>query len=65
MRLKLQLARKCKELRQESKISVKEWSKYLGLKEEQINNFEKGIDEIPTLVLEQYLKLKLLNEGKE
>lgn len=65
MSLKLQLARKCKELRQENKISLKKWSKYLGLKEEQINNFEKGIDEIPTLVLQEYLKLKLLNEGKK
>ena len=64
MRLKLQIARKCKDIRQESGISVSEWAECLGLKETQVKEMEKGIIEIPTLVLEQYLKLKMINEGK-
>lgn len=64
MRLKLQIARKCKDIRQENGISVPEWAEYLGLKETQVKKMEKGIIEIPTLVLEQYLKLKMINEGK-
>lgn len=62
--MQVELARKCKEIRQESGISVDRWAYNLGLKKEQIVSFEKGITAIPTLVLMEYAKLKKENERK-
>ncbi len=64
MIMKLKLAIKCKEIRQESGISVNKWANQLGLKKEQILEFEKGITTIPTLVLIEYAKLKKNMERK-
>lgn len=64
MSLKLELARRCRDIRQSFGISVQEWADDLGLKTSQVNEMEKGVIEIPTLVLQQYLKLKMINEGK-
>lgn len=62
--LNIELARKCKEMRQAAGISVREWAYELALKPEQIMNFEKGITTIPTLVLVEYVKLKEKNDRK-
>lgn len=61
-KLNIELARRCKEIRQAAGISVREWAYELALKPEQINYFEKGVCEIPTLVLVEYAKLKKENE---
>lgn len=58
MNLNLELANKCREIRQNSGLTIKEWANNLGLKREQIISFEKGVNSIPTLVLVEYAKLK-------
>lgn len=65
MSLKLEAAKKCREIRQNAKIPMTKWAQYLGLKKEQIIQFEKGVVPIPTLVLVEYAKLKKENERKE
>lgn len=62
--INLELAKKCKETRLNSGISMIKWSKELGLKKEQILEFEKGVTIIPTLVLVEYAKLKKRMENK-
>ena len=63
--MKRQLANKCKEIRQNSGLSVNKWADMLGLKRDQIIEFEKGITTIPTLVLVEYANLKKENERKK
>lgn len=58
MNLKLEVATRCKEIREESRISVNDWANYLALKPEHIRDFERGTLIIPTLVLMEYVKLK-------
>lgn len=65
MNMKRQLANKCKEIRQNSGLSVNKWADMLGLKRDQIIEFEKGITTIPTLVLVEYANLKKENERKK
>ena len=62
MRTKLELANRCREIRQESGTTIKKFANSLGLKREQIMEFEKGVVTIPTLVLVEYAKLKKENE---
>lgn len=64
MNLSLKLANKCREIRRNSGITIKEWANNLGLKREQIISFEKGVNSIPTLVLVEYAKLKKENERR-
>lgn len=64
MTAKLKLAIKCKEIRQKSGKSVNKWANHLGLKREQILEFERGVTTIPTLVLIEYAKLKENRERK-
>lgn len=64
MNQNLILAKKCRELRQSKGISLKKWAHYLGLKSEQVVEFEKGVTIIPTLVLVEYAKLKKRMENK-
>lgn len=65
MKMDLKLANKCREIRQESGLTIKKWAYNLGLKREQIINFEKGVTYIPTLVLVEYAKLKKENERRK
>lgn len=65
IRNKLELGRKCKEIRQEGRYSVTKWADKLGLKRQQIIEFEKGITAIPTLVLVEYSNLKKQNENRK
>lgn len=65
MKMDLKLANKCREIRQESGLTIKKWANDLGLKREQIINFEKGVVYIPTLVLVEYAKLKKENERRK
>lgn len=58
MNQNLILAKRCRELRQSKGISLKKWAHYLGLKPEQVVEFEKGIVPIPTLILVEYANLK-------
>lgn len=64
MRTKLELANRCREIRQESGTTIKKFANSLGLKREQIMEFEKGVVTIPTLVLVEYAKLKKENERR-
>lgn len=63
--MKLELANRCREIRQGSGITIKKWADNLGLKREQIMGFEKGVITIPTLVLVEYAKLKKENERRK
>lgn len=63
--MKLELSKRCRDIRQKANISIKDWANMLGLKKEQITNFEKGVIEIPTLVLVEYVKLKKESEKEE
>lgn len=62
MKQNLNLARKCKEIRQNAGITVNDWADTIGCKTKKVMDFEKGIINIPTLVLVQYAKLKEQNE---
>lgn len=53
----LELARKCRELRINKKLSYRQFADRCGLKIETIKEYEKGVLSIPTKVLQEYEKL--------
>lgn len=58
MKLDKQLALNCYHIRRKAKISMREFADKLGLKIEDIKDFERNMKPIPTLVLVEYQKLK-------
>lgn len=61
--LNLEVARRCKEIRIKAGLTTKKFADDLGLKVEDIKEFESYTKTIPTKVLVEYVKLK--KEGKD
>lgn len=53
----LELARKCRELRINKKLSYRQFADRCGLKIETIKEYEKGVSIIPPRILREYEKL--------
>ena len=47
-----------KEIRQKARLSSKNLAKYFGIKKETLLEYENGVSSIPTLILQEYVKIK-------
>lgn len=64
MELGLRLAKDCCKIRQESKLSYRQFADICGLGAKTIRDYEKNLISIPTKVLEKYAELKEENDRK-
>lgn len=58
MKFNLELATKCMQIRKKSGVTLRAFADSLGLKIEDIKEFESNLKPIPTKVLVEYSKLK-------
>ena len=58
MNLNLEVARRCRNIRREAGITLRQFADNLGLRIEDIKEFETYKKPIPTKVLQEYAKLK-------
>lgn len=58
MKFNLELATKCMQIRKKSGVTLRAFADSLGLKIEDIKEFENNLKSIPTKVLVEYSKLK-------